>query len=187
MHNCKYPFVSYTKIYFPPCNSHYVSHASWKYNSVNLQCHSLVLISIHDHLLESNLYKTIRKSVDYGPKIIVWDLTYIMPVVCNMSYHLYWEVCYVCSLSISYRVAPVHVWISADTVIFILVSPCIYETSDIRCKHRLVYSCDSNCTCFPLVVACLCNNLIDGAFHVIALLHLTPCLTGELLPLIIGE
>ena len=90
-------------------------------------------------------------------------------------------------MSICYRAATVHVWISAATDGFIMGLMCIHKTSYSCCNHRLYFSCEPNSTRFPLLVACLCDPLIDGPFTVISMFHLTPFPTGQIFPLFIGE
>ena len=81
----------------------------------------------------------------------------------------------------------VRVWISAATDRFILVLVYIHKTHDSLCNHRLVFSCYPKCTRFTILDACLCDTLINIAFPVITLLHLTPWPTGQIWPLLIVE
>ena len=115
-------------------------------NYVNWVCNSLVPTPHHAYLLETNIFKTLRKSVDHVPKMIVRDLTNVIPVSCILSSHLHWAVLCGFSLSVRPRVASVNVWISAATNSFIMKLLWIYKTSDICCNHRLVFSFDPNCT-----------------------------------------
>ena len=156
-------------------------------NSTNRGCSSLVLIPLHNYLLDSNLCNTIMNSVDYFTKIIIWDMTHVIPVVCILVSHMHWVVCCGCSLYIRLRAANVHVWNYADTGIFILGLMCIHKNRGSCCNHRFVFSCEPNYTRFPLLVACLRDPLINGAFPVIALLQITPFRTRQIWPLFVGE
>ena len=149
---------------------------------VNRECNYLVLISSHSYITNSNFCKNPKKSVEYGIKMIVWDLTRTIPVVCVLSSHVRWTVQYVCRFSILPHVDTIHVWIYDATVIFILGLLCINKIRDSFCHHRLFFSCDSNWTNFPFLVVCICDPLINVVFPVISLLHLIHFPTWKLFP-----
>ena len=114
-------------------------------------------------------------------------MTRVIPVVYTMASHLRWAVCCGCRLSICPRIATVHVWNSTDTSIFFLGSLFINKARDSFCNHKLLLSCDPNCNSFTLLVACLSDPHINGAFTVITLLHLAPCPIRHILLFFIGE
>ena len=157
------------------------------YNSSNKRYNSLALILRHAYLLDGNLCNTLRKSVGYFPKIIAWYLTHVIPIILILEIYLRWAVRCGYSLSILPLVDTICVSTSADTAGFILGLLYIHKTSDICCNHRLVFNFYPNCNLFPIVVECLHDLLIDGVFPAISLLHITPCPTGKLCTLFIGE
>ena len=119
-------------------------------NSASQGCNYLVLIPLHSYLLDSNPCKTLRNSVDYVIKNIVWYLTHVIPVVFIMASHLRWVVSWVCSLYIYSYVDTFLVRTSAATDNFIMGALCIHKTRDILCKNIVVFSCEPNCTLFVL-------------------------------------
>ena len=114
-------------------------------------------------------------------------MTRVIPFVYTMASHLRWAVCCGCRFSICIHIATVHVWTSTDTYRFVLGSLFINKSRDSFCKHKLVLIFYPNCTSFTLLVACLCDPLIDGAFTVITLLHIAPCQIRHILLFFIGE
>ena len=154
-------------------------------NYANQGCNYLVLIPHHAYLLGSKLWNNLRKSVCYVPIIIVWYLTHVIPVVCILASHMRWEVICGWILYILPHVATIHVCTSADTDRFILGLMLIHKARDICCNHILVFSRDPNCATLPLLVACLCDPIVDVAFTVIDMMHLMTCPTGKFFPFLI--
>ena len=156
-------------------------------NSVNQGFNSLVIISRQFYLLRSSLCKTPSKSVDFVTKMIICYLNHVIPLVCVLAPHLRWSVCCGCIFSINPSIATGHVCISTFTASFILVSLWIHKTHGSLCKQIFIFSCDPNCTSFPLLVEFLCDLLIYGAFPIIDLLHITHYPTGKNLSFFIGK
>ena len=156
-------------------------------NYENRGCNYLVLIPDYTYLLEIYLCKNLRKSVHFGPKRIIWYFNHFIPVVFILASYLCWEVWYGFIIYIYRSVATFHVWNFVPTTSFIMGLMCIHKTSDSWCNHKYVFSCDPNCTHFTLLVACLRDPFIIGAFIIIALLQLTPFQTGQILSLFVGE
>ena len=134
-------------------------------NFVNWGYNSLILILCHAYLLGNNVVTNLRNSVYYFHRMIVWYFTRVIPIVWVLASDILCTVFCGCGLDIHSHVSTICMCISSDTASLIMVLLCMNKNCDSCYNHRLVFTCDPNCTLFYLLFACLCDPLIDSVLY----------------------